>query len=272
SNCKANNYGYTQLRQIGPKPIILYQKEEEEEEEEEKKKKKKKKKKEEIRNIYNELKQVQQNYTPSNFVDMVRRERQTVQLITGEEQKGAEYGSLESTGQSISGKAFEIGSGAYIKTFSINTKKSSKEIKQQANSQVSIPLFYCFLHSNFRSANRDQEYQLIEPSANRKEEQQIIKEYINWINQLEKEYKEYKPTQQELKNQQKQFQYIPVIDKKQQQDNKKEEEQEEEEEEKERRNKKEKHQKKKEEEKKKNKEKENQKKKEGKKKKKLKDK
>ncbi|KAA6333377.1 MAG: hypothetical protein EZS28_053181, partial [Streblomastix strix] len=151
SNCKANNYGYTQLRQIGPKPTILYQKEEEEEED--KRKTKKQKKTEEIRNIYNELKQVQQNYIPSNFVDMVRRERQTISIITEEEQKGAEYGSLESTGQSISGKAFEVGNGAYVKTYSINTKKSSKEIKQQANSQISIPLFYCFLHSNFRSAN-----------------------------------------------------------------------------------------------------------------------
>ncbi|KAA6386027.1 MAG: hypothetical protein EZS28_018447 [Streblomastix strix] len=221
SNCKANNYGYTQLRQIGPKPAILYQ----EEEEEEDKNKKKKKKKEEIRNIYNELKQVQQNYTPSNLVDMVRRERQTIQIITGEEQKGAEYGILESNGQSISGKAFEVGSGAYIKTHSINTKNSSKQIKQQANSQVSIPLFYCFLHSNFRLANKEHEYQLIQPSLNRKEEQQIIKEYVNWINQLEKEYNEYKPTQQELKIQQKQFQYTPAIDKKQQ--DKKEEEQEE---------------------------------------------
>lgn len=107
-------------------------------------------------------------------MDLVRKERQVIQFLSEEEQhqqKESKYGVLESVGKAISGKAFEIGNGAYIKTYSINTKRSSKLVKQQANSQVSIPLFYCFLHSNFRQANKQPEYQLIEPSANQKEDQ-----------------------------------------------------------------------------------------------------
>ncbi|KAA6377080.1 MAG: hypothetical protein EZS28_027395, partial [Streblomastix strix] len=178
SNCKANNYGYTQLWQIGPKPSILYQKEEEEEEEK-KKKKMKQNKEEEIKNIFKEIQEIQQNYTPTNFVDLVRKERQVIQFLSEQEQQQqqkSKYGVLESVGKSVSGKAFEVGNGAYIKTYSLNTKRSSKQLKQQANSQVSIRLFYCFLHSNFRQANKQQQQFQYTPMIENQQEKDDKKE------------------------------------------------------------------------------------------------